>query len=188
MERAGTDLDKYQQIEREVHELGREIAEVREETRASMVNLGAEVHSVKRQQDDHGDLLKDISAKLDEQRTRRPDLNAIFASFIGLAGLGAVMLAGMWTLFQAQLRPIEASIAEHGTGLRGTYSQEAARDLNTAWQRRFDSLWRELKEKNQSQDARIGAMAEELGDHQRTLPHRYDDWAREFGPDGRPNE
>ena len=106
MERNGTDLDKYRQIENEVHSLRSEIADVRSESKAQMAELAASVGILAKGLDDQTVMLSKLDQKLDEQRTKRPDLLAIFGGLTGLMTIGLVMLGGMWTLFQAQLAPI----------------------------------------------------------------------------------
>jgi hypothetical protein len=119
VEQHGTDTaNKYRYIEGEVHSLRGEIGDIRTETKESLAEVRASVGILARGQEDTQNLVRDLGTKLDEQRTKRPDLIAIFGAVLGLASLGVVLLGGMWTLFQAQLAPMSSTMAENTAYIR----------------------------------------------------------------------
>jgi chromosome segregation ATPase len=169
MDGHGTDSIRTRHIEDQLSTLKSELAEVTADNRTQMADLRADVGILGRAMQEQSAFLEKLDSKLDEQRTRRPDLLAIASVGISLLVLGSIMLGGMWTLQQAQLKPVISSVATHDLRLDEIRaSRFTPYDAEQSWNRRSRELAQlrqdllreheETKEELQELDDRIRSM------------------------------
>lgn len=119
MEGAGTDFQKFRELEREVGSLRRTFEQQRAEAASENSAIRADMKVLERALSDLVDVLKDFQEKLDETRTRRPDMIALGGLFLALIAVGFTALGGMWALVQSQIQPIQQTQTAQTDYIRG---------------------------------------------------------------------
>lgn len=114
MEGHGTNLDKWLQLEGEVHSLRKDISEIRSDN----ADTKAQISSLARGQDALQHLLTDVATKLDETRTRRPNLVAMSAVLVAVFGLVSSALGFGFVLMTSWLDPIRQEQQKQHVGIQ----------------------------------------------------------------------
>jgi hypothetical protein len=151
-------MDIKAKYEHELHNLRGEISDVRTESREQLAGIKADVAVLAKAQGNTNELLNRLDGKLDEQRTKRPDLVAITGALVSLVGLGLIMLGGMWTLFQAQLEPI--------TQLQQIHEDRLEKIRESRWSRddmqRYSDSHERVHDRNDQQHLRMDERIRDL--------------------------
>lgn len=154
-------MDKWLNLERELGALASQQAA---DSRAFGARLDGFEHAVAKLDRDLKSQLHVIAEKLDEQRTRRPDLIAIGGLLLGIIVLGATMLGGMWTLLQAQMSPIERQIVSHEQYIDQMRSDRWTESDHIRYSDSMLRLVESLSENLKDEDAEIREHIERLSE------------------------
>lgn len=116
MEGHGTNMDRSLQLEGEVHGLRKDVNEIRAETletRAQLNIVVAGQESIVKAIDSLAARQQEESHKLDEQRTRRPDLMALAGIGVAFFSLLITTTGVGWILINSWLDPIRSNQTQH---------------------------------------------------------------------------
>ena len=104
MEGHGTNMDQWLKLEGEVASLRKDIGDVR----ADNADTRAQMAALARGQDTLQHTLADVATKLDETRTRRPNLLAVATVGVGVFGIISSYLAFGFVLMSSWLDPVRS--------------------------------------------------------------------------------